>query len=369
MNNSSDCKYHQPDTSMTTAFKVTVFVLVGVLGIFGNVFAILLATKYTVRKNLHHLIVNMAVSDTLFIVMMSFFVTQHLSKETFSLYPGGLFGSILCKSSFFLVHVSCPVSFVTLLIISIERFRITRMIVNRARPYTLYQRGAVLISSWLIPMILFGFVLHYANLSVRLSSNVHVCRISPSKYALLWFFINQNLTVILFIVIFVLSILTIRKLSETRSFQANFNEAQQKLRVKRIRSAVNMVLFSLLVSCSCWLPYFIYSFLFYLEVVTGKKTLGTSLCIDWSSLHFIIVYFLPIINSSISPAIYIVFLSDFRDASKKFLCRKRIRKQGDIRNSFELRPLSQKRHRRRSGRRDTSFIVEQDIRTTRTSCG
>ncbi|KXJ22168.1 hypothetical protein AC249_AIPGENE4206 [Exaiptasia diaphana] len=62
------CKYDEPDTDFEKTAKRTVFVLLFVLGICGNVFVITLAAKYTVRKNINHWIINMAVSDAIFLI-------------------------------------------------------------------------------------------------------------------------------------------------------------------------------------------------------------------------------------------------------------------------------------------------------------
>ena len=71
-NNSSGyyCKYDEPDTQLEFNAKRIVVILLMTLGLAGNIFVIVLAMKYTVRKNLHHLIINMAVSDSLFILMI-----------------------------------------------------------------------------------------------------------------------------------------------------------------------------------------------------------------------------------------------------------------------------------------------------------
>ncbi|KXJ08028.1 hypothetical protein AC249_AIPGENE28355 [Exaiptasia diaphana] len=71
-NNSSRyyCKYWGPDTQLEFYAKRIAVILLMTLGLAGNIFVIVLAMKYTVRKNLHHLIINMAVSDSLFIVMI-----------------------------------------------------------------------------------------------------------------------------------------------------------------------------------------------------------------------------------------------------------------------------------------------------------
>jgi len=145
-----------PDSDTTRTVKVIALTLLSASGMFGNIFVIVLAAKYTVRKNLHHLIINMAVADALVILLSAFIYVPDLSNYTFSFYPSGILGEILCKTITFLIYVSYTESLVTLLIISIERFRATRATVRISRPYTLRQRTAVLFCSWLIPMILFA---------------------------------------------------------------------------------------------------------------------------------------------------------------------------------------------------------------------
>ncbi|KXJ06544.1 hypothetical protein AC249_AIPGENE1389 [Exaiptasia diaphana] len=100
-NNSSGyyCKYDEPDTELEDNAKRIAVILLVTLGLAGNIFVIVLALKYTVRKNLHHLIINMAVSDTLMILMNLIIKISWLSDDKLSLtYPDGILGDILFKS-------------------------------------------------------------------------------------------------------------------------------------------------------------------------------------------------------------------------------------------------------------------------------
>ena len=54
--------------------------LVGGFGLFGNVFIIFFAIKYIVRKNIHYLSINMAVSDVLVAFMSSFDIVKDLLR-------------------------------------------------------------------------------------------------------------------------------------------------------------------------------------------------------------------------------------------------------------------------------------------------
>ena len=159
------------------------------------------------------------------------------------------------RLEYFLSHVSYTVSLVTLLIISIERFRATRRTLQRSRAYTLRQRVAVIVISWLIPMTLQSYNLHYVVVNPKGGS----CDFKKNwKVYHQFYSISQYLNVIFMIVIFVLSILTIRRLSRFQAIHAHLNREQRKARSRRTQAAVRMVLTSVLLYACCWLPVFIF---------------------------------------------------------------------------------------------------------------
>ena len=144
------CNYHKPDSDVVRIVKIITISLLTGLGVFGNIFAIVVAAKYTIRRNLHPLIINMAVSDILVSILGLFYFFQNVhvpDTDKFWKDVEGIWGDILCKTFPFLYDTSISVSLVTLLIISIERFKITRQTVQTARPYTMKQRVAILTSS------------------------------------------------------------------------------------------------------------------------------------------------------------------------------------------------------------------------------
>ena len=96
------CKYSGPESEAEKIAKRTAFVLLIVVGISLNIFVIILAAKFTVRKNLHHLIINMAVSDTIFLIMMFLRYARWLSDYKWYTYPSGTLGVVSCKTVTFL---------------------------------------------------------------------------------------------------------------------------------------------------------------------------------------------------------------------------------------------------------------------------
>ncbi|KXJ23247.1 Allatostatin-A receptor [Exaiptasia diaphana] len=235
------CKYDEPDTQLEyNAKRIAVIILI-TLGLTGNIFVIVLALKYTVRKNWHNLIINMAVSDTLYILLNLIMDIPWLSEGKLLIkYPDGILGDISCKTKRFLLQVSYRVSLVTLLIISIERFRATRRTLQRSHAYTFRQQIAVIGICWLIPMALEA---HWWHNSI-LNSETGRCVLLWSKLRMCFTIISSFVNLISIIVIFVLSISTIRRLSRPRAIHAHLNQQQRKARARRTQAAIRMVLAS-----------------------------------------------------------------------------------------------------------------------------
>jgi len=333
------CKDVQSLSHSTRTARVSAIALVSAFGISGNIFVILLAVKYTVRKNLHHLIINMAVSDILVILTMP--LQSASSQLNLARLITGMLGEILCKTTVFVFHLSVKESLLTLLIISIERFRATRLFARRLQPYTLRQRVAVLVSCWSIAMFISAFHIYFSITSSSPSGG-NFCGDPFLLEAVIFMNIYFIFVIILFCIIFSLSILTLRRLLKPQAIEASLAEAQRQARRKRITAAVRMVLCSLLLYSCCWLPYIIYYFLWTLSFTLEKahSLYVIPICIDWSTLIFILSNILPLVNSCFSPCIYIVFLSDFREAAKRLVCTCRTTNRSvNKRNAVELEPV------------------------------
>ena len=316
------CKSLQPDTDMTKTVKEVVPLVIGGLGILNNVFIIIIAARYTVRKNLHHLIVNMSVSDTLVVLMICIDNIRNVLK--------GWWNRKFVTAISVLRETSILITLVTLLIISVERFRITRRKrVQRSQPYTLKQRVAVTVCTWLAAMTLSSpRVLSSSHIIFKISSQTH--------FAV--FAIQRILLMTCYCVIVVLSIVTLKRLSQPQAIHDNLSERQRELHKKRMVNAVSMVLSSLLLYSCCYLPEHTLFFFLLLVVKVDKILMSKILClIDFLSLYFVLGVIFPLVNSCLSPYIYISFLSDFREATKRLLCKREVSNQHiERRNSLEM---------------------------------
>ncbi|KXJ14978.1 hypothetical protein AC249_AIPGENE14472 [Exaiptasia diaphana] len=145
--------------------------------------------------------------------------------------------------------------------------------------------------------------------------------------------------------------LTIRRLNKLQGIQNHLSEGQRNIRARRTQSAVRIVLASVLLYACSWFPNLVlYVVRLTNAIFPSADIMNSLLCIDWRSLYFIITQFLPLVNSCFSPCIYVIFLSDFRDAAKKILCQKRAINQA-LNNPIELQPMSPVCNRRRGRRR------------------
>jgi len=333
------CKYWEPDSDLEKDVKYIAMIFLCVFGILSNIFIIVLAVKYTVRKNLHHLIINMAVSDALFLeISLLHEISRRYHIEQF--YPNGVGGDIICKVIPFVKETSYKVSLVTLLVISIERFRATRRTLQwRPQLYTVKQRVAVLSICWLIPMTQAVYWLY----DFEFDEEEKQCISSRSKKTnkekiIINFIISFCIMISVIFIILTLSAITVTRLSKSQLTQARLNQQQQVMRRKQTRSAVSMVFSSTLLYACCWFSFNVFDIIFSISYYNPKlNSIFLNQCIDWFSLFYITMYILPAVNSCFSPFIYLIFLPDFKEAAKRVLCCcKTTTSQRDVREDIPL---------------------------------
>lgn len=167
LENLAYCHFTDPQSDRHLTLKTFEFLLVSLSAVTASVFIIVLALKCIVQKNLHYLIINMSVSDTILVLLKMIYMIPWLSDGKFSFFPDGLVGNILCKFFRFIFYVSYAVSLVTLFVISVERLRATKgnLLI---KPYTLKQRLTVLGCCWFTPMVMFAFIFYSTRYNLNL---------------------------------------------------------------------------------------------------------------------------------------------------------------------------------------------------------
>jgi len=247
------CKYEEPYSDLEKNAKYIAVVILCVIGICSNIFIIVIAAKFTVRKNLHHLIINMVVSDALFLVSKLWDGEVSFKYDIESLYPIGVLGDIICKITHFIYMISYKVSLLTMCVISIERFRVTRRTLQRSRQYNLKQRVAVLSICWLIPMVGNAYPLYIRSFKevgqycFYKNASEKIMQITYGLALVTW--------TIVVITILALSIITVRRLSRPQDILAHLMVGQLRNRRRRSMAAVFMVITSVVLYSCCWSPY------------------------------------------------------------------------------------------------------------------
>ncbi|XP_020900286.1 lutropin-choriogonadotropic hormone receptor-like [Exaiptasia diaphana] len=224
-------------------------------------------------------------------------------------------GDKVCKVLSFFVNYSMLVSFITLVIITIERFRASRQTLHVSRPYTIKQRLAVVAGSWVISGALASYDTPFRTIEESFAGS-YACKGSHKAPVVLIIAVFTILVVAYFFII-ILSALTLKRLSHRHEIEANLSEFQRRARAKRISGAVKMVLSSLLLYTVCYVPVVFWSFIILFPNITIVENYH---CFEFYVFDFLMA-FLPLVNSCLGPGIYLIFLADFREAAKKVVCR------------------------------------------------
>lgn len=320
MGDSNTCKFRLPESNEITTLKIATLSVACCLGSLANIFIIVLALRCNTRKNLRHLISTMAVFDAVFLMTHLLINIPILSGGKLSILNEGKLSIFVCQGLVYVHDASPNVSLVILLAISIERFRAT--FAKRSKPQSIKKQFFILGICICSPLIYYAsnFILYKATVK----KGYCVYSIVGLKYTAIHVLIPILLRLILFMFIFVFSVLTIRRLSKSTEILSYLSEVRKCIRVRRIRAAVTMVLASLILYMLCWLPVFLLSIVYWFQtlILKDKSLIDYSRCIDWKSIIFVVIFFLPVLNSCLSPAVYIKFLSDYRKAARKAFCRK-----------------------------------------------
>lgn len=261
MSNSSEsehqvCSQYDNPTANSDIGRVmiTLTVFTGGFGIFGNIFIIVLAVKYTVRRSLHHLIISMAAADILVaLATFGLWIIESLFEQKWS----NIYQSVLCSSMSFFLLLGMWTTFVSLLIITVGRFRATRTTTRRSKPSTQKQRIVVLFFSWTTALLLAsGEIVFKRDNLISDFSETFQNGIGSVVHSLVFG---------TYCAIFVLNFLTLKRLSNNGAIENSIPEAQRKVRQKRMSSAIKMVLCSQFLYTCCYLPYDLEGFFVSLE--------------------------------------------------------------------------------------------------------
>ena len=290
-------------SSKATKIGVTfAYCLILVVSLAGNsLIAIIVYRTKPMQKAINYFIVNMAMSDLLFpvIILPSHIMELH---GGFGFFIGHL-GQEFCNARLFVVYVSCIASLECLVLIAVDRF-----------VAVVFPLRAPFVSSKLCPFV----VLVTWLVSVALSSPVFTIKIScqqlwrDSAVSYYFFTLSIVLCVIFFALILILYSVIVFKLKSQKIPGEESVSAEQK-RVKMHRNVLKMVAAIITGFALCWGPYSVISFL---NVFVWHTT--TSLSCSIILVSFVATFVIHV-NCALNPCICFTFSGNYRQGLKGLL--------------------------------------------------
>lgn len=282
--------------------KTTACITILLVTIVLNSLVIYPVYKYKkMRKNINYFIVNMAISDILLALLTNIIIVEQMVSGDWHWKIQGAPGRITCKMMSFMATMLLLVSPNTLFFMTLERYRgVTSTTALRSMSRSM--RWCCISMCWIIPSILYAVELYRVDLWYI--NEIPYCIVTKNLQDIIYLICLFAFCVILYIAVFLLGFLTLRKLKKSEQLITIEEICQSKRRTERIRSAVRMVLCSLCSFILLSTPYHVFILLdkSYPEIIPCKPKIN---------LFFVFRYLISL-NSALSPCIYFIFIKDFR---------------------------------------------------------
>lgn len=310
-NNSSNFSDIGRELPVHLIFMISSYVFICVVGLIGNGLVIYVVLRFSKMKTVTNLyILNLAVSDVLFLISLPFLITTTLLEYW-------IFGRAMCKIYFVFFSINFFTSVFTLTAMSADRYLAVCHPVRSVYYRTTRIAFFVCMSIWSISFfVMLPVILYSTTIPNRRNPDQETCTISwpedqpiPGDKAFTWytFLLGFLIPVALISVFYISVILRLRSVGPRK---------KSKERKKSNRKVTRMVLAMISVYVICWLPYWCFQ-----GNLTFKPT-GAGLP-NWQIYMFNAFTVLSFANSMINPVLY-AFLSDvFRKSFlKAFSCVK-----------------------------------------------
>ena len=287
------------------------YCLILIVSLLGNSFiGIIVYKTHTLRKPINFFIVNMAMSDLLFAILLFPRELTYLYADSWLI--SGPLGQALCKLVPFLADASFGVSIQSLVLIAVDRFGAvlfplrSPLISPKLCPF-------FILATWIIAMAVFSpYVLAFkltvypGQLRCLLQlSEAFGESFSPGNYFLALFVVFFYIPIVMLAILY--SIIVIKLKSQKIPGEQSTNAEQQ--RAKRNKNVLKMAIAIVLGFVLCWVPYSIGSFL-----LLTRDSLPCGFFV-----YETITYFMAVSNCAINPCICFIFSSNYRNALKRFL--------------------------------------------------
>ena len=289
------------------------YCLIFVVSLLGNFsIAIIVYKTHTLRKPINFFIVNMAMSDLLYPILLFPWRLTQLYADSWLL--SGSLGQVLCKLIPSLTTVSSFVSIQSLVLIAVDRFGAvvfplrSPLISSKLCPF-------FILATWIVAMAVCSPFL-FANKLVEYQGR-RFCRIlwneafgkssSVVNYFTAIFVVFFYIPIVMLIILY--SIIVVKLKSQKIPGEQSTIAEQQ--RAKRNRNVLKMAIAIVLGFVLCWVPFSIVNLTKFF-VWDNKVPCGMTLY--WS-----IAWFMARGNSAINPCSCFIFSGNYREALKRLL--------------------------------------------------
>ena len=287
--------------------KTIAYCLIFIVSLAGNtVIGVIVYKSKTMRKPINFFIVNMAMSDLLFPIIVIPWVIQRLYIDSWLI--GGPLGQALCKLVVFLPNVSTAVSIQSLVLIAVDRFGAvvyplrSPLISSKLCPF-------FILATWIVAMAIYSpdfvgskLVEYPEGLACIIEWNEVFGEFNnyEASVIVVFYFIPLLLIAILYIIIF--QKLKSQKIPGEQSISAGQQRQERK------RNVLKMAIAIVLGFAVCWLPYAIGWFVW---------LFATNIFTPCGFYYFYTVAILMAsANCAINPCICFIFSSNYREGLK-----------------------------------------------------
>ena len=265
------------------------------------------------RKPINFFILNMAISDLLYPIILIPQGVQTLYIDSWLI--GGPLGQVLCKLVVFAEDASAAVSVQSLVLIAVDRFGAvvfplrSPLFSSKLCPFFILATWIVGIATIVPELFAYKLVKYSRKLVCELHWNEVFGESSSLEYYL--FFGTVTFTFIPLMLIAILYIIIHLKIkSQKIPGEQSANAGQQ--RQQRERNILKMAIAIVLGCAVCWLPLAIFYFIPFLMDMNIWQNCGVPYLLY-------VVYFMSIANSAVNPCICFIFSSNFRKELKALL--------------------------------------------------
>ncbi|XP_078382433.1 G-protein coupled receptor 83-like [Oculina patagonica] len=304
------------DSTAERISKVCAYCFIFLGSLFGNIFIIIIVYKHRdLRKTINYFIVNMAVSDLLFPLIVTPVQITELLTDSGHWRVSGILGSIFCKLYGFAGMVSLSVSAQCLVWIAIDRF-VAVVFPMKLGLISTKIRTIAIVSTWIVaglfnlPVLIFLELVLHGDSTYCFQSNTE------------WLFTNQKANAAydwlrttffaiapLFLITILYTAVAIALKMQNKALVDTAPNVQQESLKKR-RQAIQMSAVIVVLFYICVIP-----FIFFHSLVQLMK-------LSCSFLRFFefLAYFMYFSSSTVNPIICLSFVKSYRRGLRNILC-------------------------------------------------